>query len=139
MVNIWGKNCNFSNFQMAKTLRPSLVLSTRPGLFNSILSVLLMISMPSSHLCAPHGNSHLKLISLYKGTRKWRNCWEIQQFWKKWLLSPNPCGKIWILCKDTFYPGDAEMPPKQHQSYYSKDLELWYNLSIYLIMHYFLA
>ena len=113
-MNFTGQKCNFANFQKAKTPRLSAVLSTRPSLFNSILRILLMISMLSSHLRAPHGNSNLKLSLLYKETRKCKNCWEPQQFWKNWLLFPNPCGKIRISCKDTFNLGNAEMPKKQH-------------------------
>ena len=56
-----------------------------------------------------------KLILLYTGTQKCKNCWEPQQFWKKWLLFPNPCGKIWISCKDTFNLGNAEMPKNSIQ------------------------
>ena len=113
-MNFTGQKCYFANFQKPKMLRLSTVLSTRPSLFNSILRILLRIWMPSSHRRAPPGNSYLKLILLYKVTRKFKNCWEPQHFWKKWLLFPNPCGKIRISCKDTFNLGNAEMPKKQH-------------------------
>ena len=58
---------NFSEFHRTKTLRLSAVLSMRPCSFNSILSIQLMISMPTLHLRAPLRNSHLKVdFTIYR-------------------------------------------------------------------------
>ena len=61
---------NFSEFHRTKTLRLSAVLSMRPSSFNSIIRILQMVSMPSSHLRAAPWNSHLKLdLTIYRNTK----------------------------------------------------------------------